>query len=452
LIAGNALGQMRRNTEVSLLVLGVVVAIGGYWLASLAKGPGVPVGLAGYGLAFVAIFGVAHLAVRHLTPRADPLFLPIACLLSALGFVLIYRLEASLKSPGLASAQVIWLAVGVGGMIATLYIVKDIRSLARYRYTFAFIGVALLLLPMLPILGREINGARLWIRIGPLHFQPSELGKIALVLFFAGYLAERRELLAVATRKIGPVGLPAIRHFGPIVLAWVVSLLIMINQKDLGSSLLFFAIFVAMLWMATARPAYLIAGGAMFTAGAFLAANLFAHVQSRILVWRHPFKYINDKGFQIVQSLFALSTGGAWGTGLGLGRPDLIGRFSVHTDFIFAALGEELGLAGGTAVLTAYALFVARGFGLATRCRDDFSKLLAAGLTIAIGFQTILIVGGVTKLIPLTGVTLPFVSYGGSSLLSNFILVALLLRISDDVAGYAGESPPTEIGPAGGGR
>ena len=452
MIAGNALGRMRRNTEASLLVLGAIVAVGGYWLATLAKGPGVPAGLAGYGLAFVAIFGLAHLAVRRLAPRADPLFLPIAGLLSALGFVVIYRLEDSLQTPGLASTQVVWLAVGVGALVATLYVVKDIRSLARYRYTFAFAGVALLLLPMVPVLGREINGARLWIQVGPLHFQPSELGKIALVLFFAGYLAERRELLAVATRRIGPVGLPALRHFGPVIGAWVVSLLIMINQKDLGSSLLFFAIFVAMLWMATARPAYLMAGLAMFMAGAFTAARLFAHVQSRILVWRHPFKYINDKGYQIVQSLFALATGGAWGTGLGLGRPDLIGRFSVHTDFIFAALGEELGLAGGTAVLTAYALFVARGFGLATRCRDDFSKLLAAGLTIALGFQAVLIVGGVTKLIPLTGVTLPFVSYGGSSLLSNFILVALLLRVSDDVATYAGESPPTEIGPAGGGR
>jgi cell division protein FtsW (lipid II flippase) len=312
--------------------------------------------------------------------------------------------------------------------------------------------VVLLLLPMLPVLGREINGARLWIRLGPLSFQPSELGKIALVLFFAGYLSERRELLAVTTRKIGPLGVPALRHFGPVLGAWGVSLLVMINQKDLGSSLLFFAIFVAMLWMATGRPIYLIAGVGMFAIGAFIAGRLFSHVAARIDVWQDPFAYLNDRGYQVVQSLFAFATGGAWGTGLGLGRPDLI-RFSVHTDFIFSALGEELGLVGAAAVLTAYALLTARGFGLATRCRDDFSRLLAAGLTFAIGFQTILIVGGVTNLIPLTGVTMPFMSYGGSSLLSNFIAIALLIRISDEVGRQGGEAPPTEMNmAAGGGR
>ena len=329
---------------------------------------------------------------------------------------------------------------------------KDVRALARYRYTFAFAGVVLLLLPTLPFIGREINGARLWIRLGPLSFQPSELGKIALVLFFAGYLSERRELLAVTTRKIGPLGVPALRHFGPVAAAWAVSLLVMINQKDLGSSLLFFAIFVAMLWMATGRPIYLISGVAMFALGAFIASQMFSHVQARILVWRDPFAYINDRGYQVVQSLFAFATGGAWGTGLGLGRPDLI-RFSVHTDFIFSSVGEELGLVGAAAVLTAYALMAARGFGLATRCRDDFSRLLAAGLIFTISFQTILIVGGVTNLIPLTGVTMPFMSYGGSSLLSNFIAIALLLRISDEVSRAGGQAPPTEMNlAAGGGR
>lgn len=434
------------------MVISLVVAIGGYWLASLAQNKVLPAALVGYGVAFAGLYGAAHFAVRKLAPRADALFLPIGLLLNAIGFVIIFRLEIPTDNPGLAFAQTRWLAISLVAFVATLYLVPDVRSLARYKYTFAFVGVALLLLPMLPVIGNEVNGARLWIRLGPLNFQPSELGKIGLVLFFAGYLSERRELLAVSTSKIGPLEVPHIRHFAPVLAAWGISLMVMINQKDMGSSLLFFAIFVAMLWIATARPIYLLAGAGMFAVGALIAMQLFTHVQNRLLVWRDPFKYLDDSGYQVVQSLFAFATGGAWGTGLGLGRPDLI-RFSVHTDFIFSSLGEELGLVGGAAALTAYALFAARGFGLATRCRDDFSKLLAAGLTFAISFQTILIVGGVTNLIPLTGVTMPFMSYGGSSLLSNFILVALLIRISDEAGRHAGQGPATELNmPAGGGR
>lgn len=445
-------GGVRRNTEASLLVITLVIALGGYWLTSMSRSPTVPASIVSYGAVFAGLYAIAHIAVRKLAPRADPLLLPIALMLNALGFVLIYRLEDAIGSPGLAAAQARWLVVAVLTFIAILWYVKDVRALARFRYSFAFAGLVLLLLPMLPLLGREVNGARLWIKLGPLNFQPSELAKICLVLFFAGYLAEKRELLAVATRRIGPIGLPQPRHFGPVLFAWAVSLVVMINQKDLGSSLLFFAIFVAMLWMATARPIYLMSGVLMFVVGAFVATLLFSHVNSRIMVWRDPFQFIHGRGYQVVQSMFALATGGAWGTGLGLGRPDLI-RFSVHTDFIFAALGEELGLAGATAALTGYALFAARGFGLATRCRDDFSKLLTAGLTFTLSFQTVLIIGGVTNLIPLTGVTLPFMSYGGSSLLSNLILVALMVRASDEVERQSGESPPTELNmPAGGGR
>ena len=440
----------RRNTEASLLLISLVIAIGGYWLASLSQSASVPTGIVVYGAIYGGIYAAAHFATRKLAPRADSILLPIGLMLNAIGFVLIYRLEEPTENPGLAAAQTQWLVVAIAAFITTLWWVKDVRSIARFRYTFAFVGVVLLLLPMLPLIGREVNGARLWIKLGPLNFQPSELGKIALVLFFAGYLSERRELLAVTTRRIGPLGVPALRHFGPVAAAWAISLLVMINQKDLGSSLLFFAIFVAMLWMATGRPIYLISGILMFAAGAFVATQLFSHVRARMLVWQDPFAYLNDRGYQVVQSLFAFATGGAWGTGLGLGRPDLI-RFSVHTDFIFSSLGEELGLVGGAAVLTAYALLAARGFGLATRCRDDFSRLLAAGLTFAISFQTVLIVGGVTNLIPLTGVTMPFMSYGGSSLLSNFIAIALLLRISDEVGRSGGEAPPTELNLAAGG-
>ncbi|HVE75159.1 MAG TPA: FtsW/RodA/SpoVE family cell cycle protein [Actinomycetota bacterium] len=444
--------RTRRHNEVSLLLLAFFVAIGGVWLTALARGLQLPRNLFTYIVTFALSMVAAHLAIRRWAPGADPLLIAIPALLYAIGLVVIDRLAESIDQADLGVAQARWLVVAVGAMIATIALVRDARSLARFRYTFAFVGVVLLLLPLLPGIGREINGARLWIHLGPLSFQPAELGKIALVLFFAGYLAERRELLAVAKRRIGPIGVPAMRHFGPVLVAWGVSLLVMINQKDLGSSLLFFAIFVGMLWMATARPIYLVSGGLMFIAGALIAAKLFSHVESRILVWRDPFAHYDGRGYQVVQSLFALATGGTWGTGLGQGRPDLI-RFSVHTDFIFSAIGEELGLAGGLSVLVAFALLAARGFGLSTRCRDDFSKLLVAGLIGALSLQTILIIGGVTKLIPLTGVTLPFVSYGGSSLLSNFILIGILIRVSDEVSKQQGEGPATELNlAAGGGR
>jgi peptidoglycan glycosyltransferase len=449
-------GRRRRNVEAALLVLSAAIAVGGWWLASLGQSSSGKVPAAGvvkYAVVFVGVYLFAHVAIRRLAPEADPLIFPLAALLNAIGFVLIASLGKRIGNPGLADAQVRWLVFSILAFVAALALIRDVRTLARYRYSTAVLGLTLLLLPVVPGLGREINGAQLWIRLGPLSFQPAELGKIALVVFFAAYLAERRELLAVATRRIGPIGLPEARHFGPVILAWAVSMLIMVREKDLGSSLLFFGIFVVMLWVATARPAYFLVATALFVVGSIFAYNQFGHVRARIDVWQDPFKTVSGSGYQVVQSLFALATGGAWGTGLGLGRPDLIGKFSVHTDFIFSALGEELGLAGTTAVLTASALFTMRSFGLATRCRDDFSKLLAAGLATTLALQTLLIVGGVTKAIPLTGVTLPFMSYGGSSLLSSFLLVALLLRISDEVARQADSGPPTEISaPAGGAR
>lgn len=441
--------RARRKTEATLLLIAVLVALGGYWLTTITRTQKFPGALIGYTILFIVIYLAAHLAVRTLAPSADPLFLPLAALLNAIGFVVIYRLESQPSSPP-AAAQARWLAVAVAAFVLTLYLLRDPGSLARYRYSGAVAGLVLLLLPLVPGLGREVNGARLWIAFGPLNFQPAELAKILLVVFFAAYLTERRELLAVSLRRLGPFGLPAARHFGPLLAAWGASLIVMINLRDLGSSLLFLGIFVAMLWTATGRPAFLAAGGILFAAGAFAAYHLFDHVAVRISVWQDPFAQIHDRGYQIVQSLFALATGGAWGTGLGLGRPDLIP--SVQTDFVFSAIGEELGLAGATAVLVAYAMFCTRGFSLATRCRDDFTKLMVAGLTTAFALQTILILGGVTKLIPLTGVTLPFVSYGGSSLLSNFIITALLVRASD--SSFADEKgPPTALmAPAGGAR
>lgn len=450
---------VRRNIEASLLVLASVVAIGGYWLTSLAGSPGIPRHLALYGGVFVGVYLVAHVAVRRFAPASDPLFLPIAALLNAIGLVLLARLDVAYRPHHhLAGAQLRWLVISLIAFVATLVFVRDVRTLARYRYTWAAAGVGLILLPIVPGLGTTINGARLWVRLGPLSFQPGEFGKICLVMFFAGYLSERRELLAVAIRRIGPIGVPEIRHFGPVLVAWFISVVVLVQEKELGASLLFFAIFIVMLWVATNRPIYPLSGLVLFTAGASVSYRLFGYVRTRFQVWLNPFGQAQGHGYQIVQSLFALATGGVFGTGLGLGKPDLIPE--VSTDFIFSAAGEELGLVGTTAILTAYALFGARVFGLATRCRDDFSKLLVTGLGTVFCLQTILIIGGVTRLIPLTGVTLPFMSYGGSSLLANFIIVALLLRVSDDLVsgGVAGGWTPggtealVDVGPAGGGR
>ncbi|MGH9009865.1 MAG: FtsW/RodA/SpoVE family cell cycle protein, partial [Acidimicrobiia bacterium] len=367
------------------------------------------------------------LAVRRFAPRADGTLLGLATLLNGIGFVTIARLD-----PELARYQSLWTAVGVVAFIVTLRVVKRIRDLERYRYTFALIGIASLLLSAVPGIGREINGARLWVQIGPLNFQPGEAAKVTLVIFLAAYLVEKRELLSTPTWRVGPMMLPDPKHFAPLLLAWGSSILVMVREKDLGSSLLFFAVFLAMLYMATGRASYVGIGAALFTAGATVAYQIFGHVQDRVTTWLDPWPTAQDQGFQLVQALFAFGSGGLAGTGLGLGSPGSIPNAS--TDFVFAAIGEELGLIGTTAVLVVYLLLVGVGFRIALRAEQPFLKLLAAGLTTMLGVQTFIILGGVTRLIPLTGITMPFVSYGGSSLLANFVILALLLRISDEVA------------------
>jgi peptidoglycan glycosyltransferase len=294
------------------------------------------------------------------------------------------------------------------------------------------LGVGALLLPLVPGIGEEINGARLWVKIGPLNFQPGEAAKVLLAVFFAAYLVDTRELLRSGQRRIGRLALPAAKHLGPLMLAWAVSILIMVRQKDLGSSLLFFAVFTAMLYIATERGAYLITGLVLFLGGAFVSYQLFDHVQRRVTTWVDPWSVAHTDGFQLVQSLFAFGSGGIAGSGLGLGNPTTIPN--VATDFVFSAIGEELGLLGAVAVLVTILLFVGSGLRTAVETERPFPKLFAAGLTSIIGIQTFVIVGGVTRVIPLTGVTLPFVSYGGSSLVANFVILALLLRISDETA------------------
>ena len=419
--------RVRRNTELGLVLLAAVLTSGAYALASLGRSASLPANIVPFLVIILGLLAVAHVATRRLAPGADSILLPLGGLLNGIGYVFIARLD-----PDLAALQAVWTAFGIGAFVGTLVLVRRMRDLERYRYTFALIGIGLLLMPLLPVLGRNINGSRLWVRFGTVTFQPGEFAKIVLCIFFASYLVEKRELLSEALHRVGAVFVPDLKHFGPVVLAWGVSLVIMIAERDLGSSLLFFALFIAMLWVATGRGAYLAIGGTLFGAGAWVAWSSFAHVQDRITIWLDPWKTATGSGYQVVQALFAFAAGGLAGTNLAQGSPQRIP--AVSTDFIFAAIGEELGLFGSTAVVIAILLMVGTGIRIALRADPPFEKLLATGLTTILAVQSFVILGGVTRLVPLTGITLPFVSYGGSSLLANYVLLALLLRISDDQA------------------
>jgi peptidoglycan glycosyltransferase len=429
----------RRATELGLIVLAVIVTAGAYVLASLGARAEIPVDIGPFLLFVLALLLVAHVAVRRLAPEADPILLPLAALLNGLGYVVIAGLNTEL-----AAAQATWTAVGVGAFVGTLMVVRRTRVLERYRYTSGLLGLALIVAPFIPFVGEEINGARIWVRVGPVNFQPGEFAKVALAVFFAGYLVDKRELLREGTRRLGPVRLPEPKHLGPILAAWAASLLVMVAQKDLGSSLLFFALFVVMLWVATERPSWLVVGVLLFAAGAYLSWSVFGHVRQRVDIWLDPWQDPTGDGYQIVQAAFAMAYGGLTGTGLGLG-----GRVRIpfaETDFVFAVIAEQLGLLGGTLVILAFLLMVGSGLRIATRARAPFDKLLATGLTTLLGVQAFIIIAGVTRLLPLTGVTLPFVSYGGSSLVANYVLLALLLRISDQVGRPApGDARAVEV-------
>jgi cell division protein FtsW (lipid II flippase) len=421
--------RRRANAELRYLFLALLAILVSYALVGIAQSGVVPSGLAGYGGALAVLGLTAHLTVRRLAPGADPVLLPTAFLLNGVGLVMVRRIAFALEDAGdLAPSQTLWSVVAIGAFCATLIVLHDHTALDRYRYLIGVGAIALLLLPLVPGIGRSVNGARIWLQLGPMSFQPGEVAKLALVAFFASYLAEKRALLSVAPNRLGPLHVPPARAFAPVLVAWAVSLLVLVFERDLGLSLLVFGLFIAMLYIATGRLPYALLGGLLFAGGAFAAWTLFSHVQARIETWLDPFADPDGLGFQLVQSLYAMAEGGLGGVGLGQGRPDLIPE--VETDFIFAAFGEETGLIGVTALLLCYALLTGRGFAIALRARDDFSMLLAAGLTVVFGLQVFVILGGVTRLIPLTGLTLPFISAGGSSLVANYVLVALLLRVS----------------------
>lgn len=426
--------HVRRSTELGLVLLSAVITATAYILATLGEESTMPARIVPFVLFVLSLMAIAHIAVRFVARGADPLLLPTAAFLHGLGYVMIARL-----SDRWAGLQATWSLVGIGAFVLTLLVVERTGDLRRYQYTSLAVGVFLLLLPLVPGVGFTSGGARIWVSVGPINFQPGEFAKILLAIFFAAYLAERRDLIWENNRRVLGIQIPEMRHLAPIVVAWAVSVVVMVGERDLGSSLLFFTLFVVMVWVATERTSFLVGGMVLFAGGAFVAYQLFSHVRTRVDIWLNPWDQYTGRGYQPIQALFSLANGGLTGTGLGLGEPGAVP--AAHNDFIFAALGEELGLLGATAILSAFVLLVGAGMRTALRAQRDFEKLLATGLTTIVAVQTFIIVGGVLRVVPLTGVTLPFMSYGGSSLVANYVLLALLIRMSDSTARGLHEVP-----------
>lgn len=419
----------RRGIELALIVLAVLLSVYGYCAVGLARHGALPPGAAGYGAGLGVLALLAHLAVRLRAPYADPLLLPIGVLLNGLGLVLIYRLDLETPGDRAAPAQLVWSTLGVALFIRVVLLLRDHRVLQRYTYVCV---VAALVLLTLPILFPAVNGARIWIRIAGFSIQPGEFAKVLLAVFFAAYLAANRSALAYTGRRIWKLQLPTGRVLGPIVAVWLVSVGVLVLERDLGTSLLFFGLFVVLLYVATGRTGWIAVGLLLAVLGAVAVGRLEPHVHSRIETWLHPFASIEagEGANQLAQSLFAFAEGGMLGTGLGLGHSFLIG-FAVKSDFILATAGEELGLAGIGAVFLLYGLLVERGFRAGLAQREPFGRLLAVGLATLVALQVFVIAGGVTGLIPLTGMAMPFLAQGGSSVVTNWAIVALLVRVSD---------------------
>jgi cell division protein FtsW (lipid II flippase) len=434
----------RRGTELAMLGFAVLITLVAQCIVDLTVTGSLRPELATFGGWIAALWAIAHVVVRRFAPYADPLLLPAVALLVGLGLTVIHRLDLAAQqahSPAAGRAdapvQLVWATLGVLLFVAVLVVVRDHRVLSRFAYTLALVGLVLLALPaLLPASISEVNGAKIWIRLAGFSIQPGEFAKIFLIVFFAAYLVDKRDVLALASRRVAGLELPRGRDLGPVLVAWMLSILVLVFERDLGSSLLLFGIFVVMLYVATERASWLLIGVGLFAGGALIAYQIFGHVRARVDTWLDPFAYKNGPGYQLVQSLFGLGTGGLFGAGLGGGRPDQVPV--AKSDFIAAAVGEELGLFGLVAVIILYLILVERGLRSSLIVRDAFGKLLAAGLAFAVAWQVFVVLGGVTGLLPLTGLTTPFLAYGGSSLVANFALVALLIRISD-----AGRRPAT---------
>lgn len=428
----------RRNVELLLLIVAAPLVILMFAMMVLSGAGseegfqalsfntlGVPIGI------FLA-FLLAHFAIRKLAPNADPALLPITFALSGIGIAFVTRL-----APAAATRQLIWMFLGVAALVLVLLLVRKLDRLSNYKYTLMIVGVLLLLSPMLPGIGEEINGSRLWLSIGGFSFQPGELAKIFIVLFLAAYLAQNREMLSVFTWRVGPVNLPSLQTLLPLIIMWALAFLIVVLEKDLGSALVLFLMFIVMLYVATGKKLYVAAGLVLAAIAAVLLFFMFGHVQQRVDIWLDPFADAQGTGYQIVQSLYSLADGGMFGVGIGRGMADLIPY--AESDFIFSAIGEEAGLLGAAGVLLLYLVFAIRGIYTAARAKSDFSSFTSVGATSIVILQAFIIVGGITRLIPLTGITLPFISQGGSSLLAGFIIVGLLLRAGDEATGRESE-------------
>jgi cell division protein FtsW (lipid II flippase) len=421
----------RRGRGLPLVLVGAAAGIWAYVQQGLGRHEAVPDDAVALGIGFVAIVVAGWFGVRIMARDADPALYATAVFLGGLGLAMLFRIMDERGFPEIARSQAVWFTIGVAAFLAVLFVLRDIRRLEPFTYTLGLVGIVLLLLPTLPQVGsfggQAENGARLWFLVGGLSFQPAEFGRLCIVIFLASYLAQKRELLAAG---IGRFGLPRAKDLGPLFLAWGASLAVLFLERDMGASLLLFGIFVVMLWVATGRPGYLVLGLVLFLVGASVGYLALDHVQLRVDAWLHALDpdMVKDEGYQLAQGWFALATGGMVGTGLGLGSPTLIPY--VSSDFILAAFGEELGMLGVAAMLLGYVVLLGRGLRIGLERRDAFESLLAVGLTTLLGLQVFVIAAGVLRLIPLTGVPLPLVSYGGTSRLATFLLLALLVRIS----------------------
>jgi len=434
--------KARRRTELGLLVAASVIITCAYALMIFGNTAKTPNDVGPLLLSMLALGGVGHIANRIFVPSAHPVVLLIAFLLNGIGYVMILRIDLA-KGFDYAPLQAAWTAGGVAAYVLTLAVIRRSRDLDRYRYLLLVGGVVLLLLPLVPHFGENLNGARLWVHFGKFQFQPVELAKIVLAIFFASYFAEKRELLSIPTARFGNRLVLDPRPLVPIALAWFFAIAVMSLEHDIGFSALLFTLFIGLLWVTTGRTGYLLLGVILFAVGAYVSGRYLSQTHIRIEDWLDPWKYATGSGEQLVQSWYSLGSGGIGGSGLGLGS----GAFQIpipNTDFIFAVIGEEMGLLGSTMVVVAFLLLVGAGLRIAQVARSEFAKLTAVGLTMIIGFQAFFIIAGIVRLLPLTGITLPFVSYGGSALVANYVLIALLMRISDEGGAAADAADQTQ--------